>query len=197
MEIEELKKIWQQYDQKLNNLEKINKKLILETLSKKSNRKLNWISSKIIYAIIVTLLLYIIILPKFFTIENIDWQMIVGGILSIAVLIILMYFYIKGLITLIGINVNEDPIVESFRKVCNYKSIINKRQKYLWISYPILLAGIVLIERKTLTFDTEGILLMIATLILLFVMGSARFRYQQNEINDLEKEITELEEYLK
>jgi len=196
MEIEELKKMWQQYDLKLNNLEKLNKRLILETLSKKPKRNLNWIQGKIIYAIIVTPLVFIIVFPKFFTIENIDWQMIVGGILSIAVLIILMYFYIKGFIALIGIKVNDDPIVESFRKVCNYKSIINRRQKYLWISYPILLAGIVLIERKTLTFDTEGLLFMTAILVFLYAIGFVRFRYQQKEIKDLEKELNELKEYL-
>jgi len=37
MEIEQLKTIWQQYDLKLNNLEKLNKKLIMETLSKKAS----------------------------------------------------------------------------------------------------------------------------------------------------------------
>jgi hypothetical protein len=196
MEIDELKKIWQQYDLKLNNLEKINKKLILETLSKKPERKLNWIQGKTIYAIIVTPLVFIIVIPKFFTIGNIDWQMIVGGILSISVLIILMYFYFKGFIALIRIKVNQDSIVESARKVNHYKSIINTRQKYLWISYPILLAGIVLIERKTLNFDTEGLLFMTAILIFIFVIGYGRFRYQQNEIKDIEKDMTELQDYL-
>jgi hypothetical protein len=196
MEIDELKKIWQQYDLKLNNLEKINKKLILETLSKKPKKKLSWIQGKIIYAIIVTPLVFIIVIPKFFTIGNIDWQMIVGGILSISVLIILMYFYFKGFIALIGIKVNQDSIVESVRKVIQYKSIINTRQKYLWISYPILLAGIILIERKTLNFDTEGLLFMTAILIFIFAIGYVRFRYQQNEIKDLEKDMTELQDYL-
>jgi len=196
MEIEELKNMWQQYDRKLNNLEKLNKRLIMETISKKPKRNLSWIQVKIIYAIIATPLIYIIVFPHFFTIGNIDWQMIVGGILSIAVLIILMYFYIKGFITLIGIKVNDDTIVESFQRVCNYKSIITRRQKYLWISYPILLVGIVLIYRKTLTFDTRGFLFMTALLVFLYVVGYAKFRYQQNEIKVLEKELKELKEYL-
>jgi len=196
MEIEELDKMWQQYDRKLNNLEKLNKRLIMETLSKKPKWNLSWLQGKIIYAIIVTPLVFIFFFKNFITIGNMDWQMIVGGILSISVLITLMYFYIKGFIALIGIKVNDDTIVESYQKVCNYKSIINRRQKYLYISYPILLVGFVLIGRKILTFDVKGFLFMTGLLVFLYVVGYVRFRYQQNEIKILEEEIKELKEYL-
>lgn len=197
MEIEELKNIWQQYDLKLNNLEKLNKKLIMETISKKPQRKLSWMKIKIIYAIIVTPLVFILVFPKFFTIEKMDWQMIVGGSLSIAVLIILIYFYFKSFKALMGIKVNEDTIVESVRKVCYYKSTINKRQKYLWISYPVLFVGIVLFERKALTFDTKRLLFMTAILVFVFILGLVKFRYQRQKVEKLEKEIKELEEYSK
>ena len=196
MEIDELKKNWQLFGLKLNNIEKINKRLILESLSKKPKRKLNWLQGRIIYAIIVTPLVFIIAIPKFFKIENMDWQMLVGVILSISVLCFLMCFYLKGYLTLTGINVNKDSIVESVRKVCRYKSLINTRQKYLWISYPVLLAGIVLIERKTLNFDITGLLYIIVILGFLYVTGYEKFKYEQKEIKNLEKDLIELEEYL-
>lgn len=196
MEIDELKKIWQQYDLILNKLEKINKKLVLKTLSKKPKRKLIWILSKTIYALIITPLVFIIVIPGLFKIGNIDWQMIVGSILSISVLIMFMYFYFKDFIALIGIKVNEDSIVESARKVYQYKSIINRRQKYFWISFPILFAGAVLIYRKTLNFDIEGLLFMTASLVFLSIIVFIKIKYQQKEIKDLEKDIIELKEYL-
>ena len=42
MEYEELKLMWEKYDNKLDYLEKLNKKLIRETLFKRPRRKLNW-----------------------------------------------------------------------------------------------------------------------------------------------------------
>jgi hypothetical protein len=196
MEVEELDKMWQQYDLKLDNLERLNKRLILDTLSKKPKRNLNWLQVKIIYAIIVTPLVFVFFFKEFIIISDLDWQMIVGGLLSIAVLFTLMYFYIKGFLALVGIKVNENNILTSYQKVCKYKSIVNRRQKYLWVSYPILIVGFVLVGHRILTFDTKGLFFMIGILVFVFVIGYARFKYQQNEIKVLEDDLKELKDYL-
>lgn len=76
MEIEELKTIWQQYDFKLNNLEKLNKKLVLESLSKKPQRKLKWMTYKSIYGAVMGPIILILVFYPHLKIENIDWKII-------------------------------------------------------------------------------------------------------------------------
>ena len=89
MEIEELKTIWQQYDRKLNNLEKLNKRLIMETLLKKPQSKLYRMKFQSIYGILVGPIVLVIALHPLFKPENIDLKFIVGCVISLVVLIYL------------------------------------------------------------------------------------------------------------
>lgn len=197
MEIEELKTIWQQYDLKLNNLEKLNKKLVMETLSKKPQRNLNWMKYKSIYGVLMGPIVLIIVFYPYFKIENIDLKFVIGGVLTIAVVVYLAYFNFKSFWTLSGINIGEDPIIESARKVNDYKSIIISRHRYVWISYPILFAGVLLIGWKSFNFDTKTILLMAGLFVFSLALGFKQFKNQRQKVEKLEKEIFDLEEYAK
>jgi uncharacterized membrane protein YbjE (DUF340 family) len=195
MEIEELKKIWNQYDRKLNNLEKLNKKLVMETLLKKPQGKLNRLKFRSIYGILVGPMVLVIALHPLFKIENIDLEFIVGSILSLAVLVYLGYINLMGFRTLKGINLGEDPVIESAHKVNEYKSIMNSSKKYYLIFCMALFAGILLIGWKGFTFNTKTILYMVAIFAFTLVWGIKKMKIQQQKLEVLEKEILDLKEY--
>jgi hypothetical protein len=197
MEIEELKTIWQQYDRKLNNLEKLNRKLVMETLLKKPQSKLNRMKFRSIYGIIVGPTVLVIALHPLFKIENIDLKFIAGSILSLMVLLYLIYINFKGFKALKGINLGADPVIESVRRVNEYKSIMNSSRKFYLIICLALFAGLLLIGWKGFTFDTETILYMGALFVFTLVWGIKKQKIGQQKIEVLEKEILDLKEYEK
>jgi hypothetical protein len=195
MELEELKSMWQKYDSKLDHLEKLNKRLILETLSRKPQKKLDWMKYQNIYGIIITPIVLIVALHAQFKIENMDAKFIVGCLLIVFVIIYLTYYFFKCFMALKGINISHDSIIDSARKVNNFKSIFNKRVRFTFISYSMLLAGILLICWNRLHFDIEKTIFVIAFLILARYLAYERGKIYLTRIESLEKEILELNEY--
>lgn len=197
MEIEELKTIWQQYDRKLNNLEKLNKKLVMETLLRKPQSKLNRMKFQSIYGIVVGPIVLIIALHPLFKIENIDLKFIVGCILSLVVLFYLGYINFKRYKALKGVNLSEDPVIKSVSKVNEYKCIINSSNKYYLIVCLALFAGVLLIGWKGFTFNTKTILYMVALFAFTLVLGIKKQKIEQQKIEVLKKEMLDLKEYEK
>jgi hypothetical protein len=195
MEIEELKTIWQQYDRKLNNLEKLNKKLVMETLLRKPQSKLNRMKFRSIYGIIVGPIVLTIALHPLFKLENIDLKFIVGCILSLAVLVYLGYTNIKAHKTLKLINLNEDPVIKSIQYVNQYNIIMNNSKKYYLIICLALFTGVLLIGWKGFTFNTKTILYMVALFVFTLVWGIKKMKMEQEKIEVLKKEILDLKEY--
>jgi hypothetical protein len=195
MELEELKTIWQQYDLKLNNLEKLNKKLVMETLSKNPNKRLTFLRIQSIYGLIIFPIVIISVFHSYLKIENIDLKFIIGWILTLSVFIFFTWINIKSFMALKKICIGEDPVIESAKKVNYYKSIINTRQKFVWITYPMLCAGVVLIAWKSFIFDSKTILYMTAIFVFALGWGLKKFKSQQHRIDKLEKEILDLKEY--
>jgi hypothetical protein len=195
MEIEELKTIWQQYDLKLNKLEKLNKKLVLETLSKKPRRKLNFLKFQSIAGLILVPIILITVFYPFLKIENIDLRLIIGCILTLIVVGYVYYFSFKCFTTLKKIDLGADTIIESVRKVNGYKTVFNSKQKYVWITYPVLFVGVLLVGWKGFTFDIKTIFFMVVLFVFAFYWGIKHNKIYQNRIDRLEKEILELNDY--
>jgi hypothetical protein len=195
MDLEELKSLWQQYDHKLNNLEKLNKKLVMETLSKKSQSKLDWMRNKTLLGVILTPILLIIVFYPYLKIDNIDWKFILGWVLTLTIVIYVAYTNFKSFMILKEIKVGGDPIIESVKKVNTYKAIFVKRQKYVWITFPALFAGVLLIAWRGFRFDPKTIFLMVGLFVMALVLGIKQLWIHHKKIEDLEKEISDLKDY--
>jgi hypothetical protein len=195
MELEELKTMWQKYDSKLDHLEKLNKKLIIETLSRKPQKKLDWMKYQNLYGIIMTPIVLVVALHSQFKIENIDGKFIIGCLLVLAVVIYITYYFFKSHMILKGIDISHDSIIDSARKVNNFKSNFIKRHKFTFISYAIVFIGILLIAWKGFHFNTGKIITMILFFFAVFYFGYKRGEIYITRIENLEKEILELKEY--
>jgi len=195
MEIEDLKTIWEKYDNKLDNLEKLNKKLIMETLSKKPQRKLERMKFRTLYALIIPPVILVVVLQSQFKTENVDLNFIIGCFLTIAVTLFLGYISFKSYMALKGIDLSNDSVIDSAKKVNNYKGVLNTRHKYTFITYPLLYVGVVMIIWKGLHFNMNTILFMIGLFVFSIVLGNNQYKAFKDKIERLEKEILELEEY--
>jgi len=195
MEIEELKTIWQKYDSKLDHLEKLNKKLIMDTLSRKPQKKLNWMKYRSLSAVFMAPVILILALQDSFKIENIDLKFVIGCLLTLLVIVYLSYVEFKKYKTLNGVDLSNDPIIESARKVSVFKSIVVTSQKYTFMTYPILSAGIILIGWKGFNFDMRTILFLSAIFIFTLIWGIIQSKRFTEKIERLVKEIHDLNEY--
>ena len=102
MEIEELKTIWKKYDSKLDNLEKLNKRLILDNLSKKPQKKLNGMKYRSFLSIFLIPVVLILGLHDIFRVENIDLKFIIGCVLTLTFASVMCYMNFKGFMELKG-----------------------------------------------------------------------------------------------
>jgi len=197
MEIEELKLMWKQYDERLDKLEMLNKKVIQETLLKKSYKKINWQKLKSSYSLIATPIILLIALHPNFKMENINWIFITGCIMVISVLIYVSLISLKWYIMLKNIHLDADSIISSTKKVATFSKWFNVRWKYVFLYYPVIFLGAVLIGWNSFNFTPNTILFLIGVFAITFLLnikGSVIFR---KKIEKLEKEIQELDEYIR
>ncbi len=194
MEYKELEILWKQYDEKLNNLEKINRKLLKATLLQKPQKRLNWLEFKTLYSLIAPLILLIALHPNFKT-ENIDWKFIIGCALAIAVIVYLTIENIRIYSTLKKMNLNIDTVIQTLEKIIRLKKIATNFQKNVFVYYPAIFAGCTLIGWNSFIFSTNTIVFLSILFALTYyanIWGVGRYK---ERINRLEKDIIELKEY--
>lgn len=197
MEYEELKSIWEKYESKLDNLEKMNKKIILETLLTNPRKKLKWIKFKSVYSLIVGPAisgLFIFVFANF-VLKNIDLKFIIGSILVFLVTAYYSYLQLMSYLMLKQINIESDSVLESATKISNFKSMYNTRGKHAVIYYPIMYAGTLLIIWEPLKFDTNTIIYLTVVFIITYIVNIKGPKIYRDRMERLEKEIMNLKEY--
>lgn len=195
MEIEELKIIWKKYDRKLDNLEKLNKKLILDALSKNPQKKLNGMKYRSFISLFLMPVLLILGLHDNFRIENVDIKFLTGCFLTLTFVVVLCSMNFKSFMVLRGINLSADSILESAVKVTKFKRLFVAKRKFNLMGFPLLFAGILLIAWKSLDFGSNILFVFIAVSVFSLTLGYKHLKIYKAKIEGLEKEIHDLNEY--
>lgn len=196
MEYEELEKLWENYNRKLEKLEKINKKLIKETLLKKPRRKLNWHKFNSLYGLIMLPIILIVAMHPNFTKTNVDWKLITGCLISSLVVIYLGLLNFKSFKILQKIDLSSDSILDSASRIIEFKKLFTTRWKHAFFYYPIMCVGVLLITWNNFIFDTKSISILIGLFIVTYVANILGPRTYRNRIARLEKDIIDLREYI-
>jgi hypothetical protein len=197
MELEELKNIWQQYDAKLDKLEKLNKKLIMETIAEKTQKRINWYKFWDVYGAIIGPVIFIIVFHPYFSRDYFDWHVILGSSIFLSFTFFLSYINIKSFLIIKDIDLSRDTIINSAKKISNYKKLFNYRYKYAYLFVIIMGAAVILIIWKNLVLNTKTIVFYIVLTVILIYLNKRSYSRQLNKIAKLEKEMEELEEYSK
>jgi len=196
MEIEELKTIWQQYDNRLDHLEKLNKKLIMETLSKKPQKKLNWMKYRSAYSMFIVPFALAMSLSPNFRVNNVDLKFLIGCVLTLASVVYLTWINFKNYNVLNNMNLGNDSIVDSVRKISDFRRLVIRTKKCILFINPILLAGIIFIGWNTITFNTKTILFYVGLFLLILIVTIIQFKRYKEKIDRIEKELLDINEYV-
>jgi hypothetical protein len=197
MELEELKTIWQQYDRKLDHLEKLNKKLMMETLSKKPQKRLNLMKYRSFYSMFMLPAVLILGLHDNFKTENIDLKIIAGSLVVIVFVAVMCYMNFKGFMALKRVDLSKDSIIDSIKKVTEFKSIFVFKRKFNLLYFPVFFAGVILIGWNSFDFHSNIIFFLIGIFVLSLTLGYKQLKMYRGRIERLEKEIFDLNEYVK
>jgi hypothetical protein len=196
MEYKELEMLWKQYDEKLDNLEKINKKLLKETLLQKPRKSLSWLKFGNQYGLIIIPIVLWVALCENFKVENIDWKFILGCILTFLVVLYLCAEQLRSYLILKKINLDTDSVVQSLYKVVKLKTIANNFQKYVFFYYPALFLGCILIMWRDIIPGSYSVLFFSVLFGITYCINIWGAKKYKGRINRLEKDIAELKEYV-
>lgn len=195
MEYDELESLWTKYNSKLDNLERLNKKLITETLIRKPQKKLNWFIYRYLYGLITPPIIIIIALHESFRIENVNLLFILGGILILAVLIYGSYIQYQCYKSLKSIDLQNDSIVNAAQKVNDFKKIVTNNQRSYLFTMPVMCAGILFLCWKAFNFNVSTIASMFGLFVVIFLYTRWQAKKEKNRIERLKRDILDLEEY--
>jgi integral membrane sensor domain MASE1 len=195
MEYDELKSMWEKYDKKLNLLEKLNKKIILETLLTKPRKKLKWIKFQNIYTLIAVPVILLIVSYPDLKLENLNLRFLIGSVLTISVIVYVSYIQFKSYLILKQIDLENDSILESVIKISKFKTLYNTRWKAAVVYYPIIFLGFLLIAWDRFHFSSGNIIFLVVIFIITYVLNIKGPKIYQERVQRLEKDIINLKEY--
>jgi len=142
------------------------------------------------------IILVLVFGPRFRS-ENIDLNLIIGSCLILSIMVYLGYISFKSVLALRGIDLSQDSVIESAKKVNNYMTILNVRHKYSFVTYPLLFVGTLLVIWNGIHFNLKTLLEMIGLFVIIIYVSNKQFKVYRAGVDRLEKEIRELEEYTK
>jgi hypothetical protein len=172
MEYKELEILWKQYDEKLDNLEKLNKKLLKETLLQKPQKKLKWLEYQSLYGVIVMPIILPIAIHPLFKTENINWIFILGCILCFIVVLYLFIMVFRNYSILRKIDLRTDSVMKSLNGITKFKEISNTLQKSVYINYLVLFAGIMMIGWNSFVFSTNKIIFATLLIVISHILNT-------------------------
>ena len=195
MEYKDLELLWKQYDEKLDNLEKINRKLLKDTLLRKPQKKLNRLEFSKLYSLIATPIILAVALHPNFTIENISWKLILGCLLLFGAIVYFCVGELRSYLILKKMDISSDTAIQSLEKVAMLKNISNNSQKSVLIYYPLAYLGCTLIGWNSFVFTTNTILFLSILFIVGYYANIWGVKKNKGRIHKLEKDVIELKEY--
>lgn len=196
MEYEELQSMWNKYDNRLNNLESMNKQIMLNMLLSKPQKKLKWIKLLSVYELIAPpIILLIVMFPQIKEV-TINTTFFIGSALVVVGMIYVSYIQINTYTRLRRINLETDTVIESAKKISNFKSRYNTLWKHIIVYYPLVFAGFTLITWKSFYANTGNIIFIALVFIITYALNIRGPRIHRERIERLENDIANLKEYI-
>ena len=114
--------------------------------------------------------------------------------LILVFVVIISYLNLKGYMVLKGVDLSNNSIIESARKVTEFKRLFVRKRKFNLMAFPLSFAGILLISWKSFHFDSNTIIFLIGVFVFSLALGYNQLKMYKARIERLEKEIQDLNE---
>lgn len=194
MEIKEIEHMWKQFDQKLSNLEKLNKEIIARMIKKKVTFRVNWMKVQGFLSLFVAPVIAVFVIYPMA--QGNEWKVLLGKGVVYA---ILFYGFIASLIyfiKLFKINIQADTVVSTKQKILAVKKYFGQLQNWrMWVNGAMIFAIALIIWDKSLANNPDKVV----TFLLLVAAISIWIKYKKKlyfsiPVRKIEQEIKELEE---
>ena len=133
-------------------------------------------------------------LHDLFRIENIDLKFIIGSLQTLVFVVVLSYLNFRGFMLLQGVDLSNNSIIESARKVTEFKRLFVRKRKFNLMAFPVFFVGVVLISWQALDFHSNVLFILIIVGVFSMFMGYKNLKLYKGKIERLEKEIHDLNE---
>jgi hypothetical protein len=199
MKYEELQLMWENYDSKLDNLNKLDNQLIISTVLRRKQSRIQSLIKGNKFSLVCYILGYIIIIYSFLEkMGEMDWKLLFG--IVVILLSMLDYFLLtkKRNAILREVKLKTDTIIESINKLMSYPKTRFKNLRHLVILYPIYLFGLTLIMWDNIIIDSSNTIDKVLFFLVLYFIGSLigipRYIQEKRKISFLIKELQELKD---
>lgn len=197
MEVNDLKNIWNAFNQNIDRVEKINKQALKQMISRKSEIKLQIMKFQSILGILVIpLILIFVFIPVIINIEKTLFLVI--GLVLISLVFIYGFIQALNLYKLLSlIRPAFEPVIKTQERILTLKRFVVQLRKNRNILVPIEMSAIVLIMWDHLNYELPmKLALLVGTSIGIYFWGNLKHKlYLQDRIKSIDIEMNELKEY--
>lgn len=195
MDFEKLQARWNQYNQRLDNLEQLNRKLIMETLIQKPRKRLWWHRFQFLYGLIALPVIFILALQPELSPETMDWKFITGCGITFILVLYISYMNLKSVRMLRRIDLKADTVYDSARKIVDFRKHYHAFRRQSMIYFPILFAGILLISWEGIQLTLQNIIFLVLLFVLVYAFNYRGSKFYDKRLQRLEAEVEELKSY--
>jgi len=195
MEYNEIEKLWNKYDEKLNTLTTINKLVLTKTIAQSSQKKINRFQFQNYYGIIILPVISILVFYPYLFPFHPNPKLISGILLLLTYIVYSSWHFINGIIQLKQIDVANDSVIDSVNKINRYNTTGINRHKAQLITGPMLFAAVVLIAWDGFTFNLTFFLLMTVLILLSYFLTKRHLNQHKQRIEKLLADVEELNYY--
>jgi hypothetical protein len=204
MELEKLKSMWQEQNNKLNENLNLNNKILENTFKQQANgvveRLLRWE-----YFSLIEFIIFLIFMGVATYKSMNDWRFLVSGMFIVGFLALCVIISIQNIQMIIKINLFSNSIVETKRTILKYQKIANKGLKIFLYTIPLVILTFILVGvnfvRGINLFDYPVFFSVLAASIILVsyiiaiisnkTIFTRKFIQINNSLEELEKFIKE------
>jgi len=197
MDNNELKNMWENYDQKLDRVEVSNQKILEYLISRKSNRKIQLISLQSLVGIIATPLILGFVLFPIALKDPLRTSTAIG-------LLILVILFLASFITGIlfftksrSIKPELDSVIKTKEKLLKLQTFGINVHKIRNFAFPLIATSFILIFWNQLNYTVETKILIFGLVVIAqFFWGKYKFKMHfSDRMKLLHKEMEELSQY--
>lgn len=197
MENDDLKNIWSTFNNNIESAKKVNKQILKQMISRKSEIRLQLMKFQRILGILITPLVFVfVIIPMIINNEKTIY-LLIGSIL---ISVVFIYGFVQGLNYYKLLNFVKpafEPVIITQERILTLRKFMVQLQKSRNLIFPIEAGAFILIFWDKINFEQPiKIVLLFGIFIGVYFWGNLKYKlYFRDRIDSIDLEMSELQEY--
>ncbi len=197
MENDDLKNVWSTFNNNIESAKKVNKQILKQMISRKSEIRLQIMKFQSILGFIITPMVFVfVIIPMIINYEKTIYLLIGSVLISI----VFIYGFIQGLNYYKLLNFVKpafEPVIKTQERILMLRKFMVQLQKSRNLFFPIEAVAFILIFWDKINYEQPiKIVLLVGIFVGVYFWGRLKYKlYFRDRIDSIELEMSELQEY--